>query len=85
MSPLFNRYNLSIETLLCCNRYHLSLIGIPASTFTTPASANIPKPGQTLSSGPIPMTRYHSTSNSIKDRPMSGSSFSRVARDTFFS
>src|SRR6476659_4271674 len=43
MSSLFNKYNLSIEILLCAILI-LSLIGIPASTFTTPAFANTPKP-----------------------------------------
>src|SRR6478672_3452263 len=42
MSPLFNKYNLSIETLLCAI-LALSLIGIPVSTFTTRAFANTPK------------------------------------------
>jgi hypothetical protein len=41
MSPLFNKYNLSIEVLLSFVLI-LSLIGIPATTFTTPAFANIP-------------------------------------------
>src|SRR6185295_14594546 len=43
MSPLFNKYNRSIETLLCAI-LALSLIGIPVSTFTTPAFANNPEP-----------------------------------------
>src|SRR5678815_789853 len=43
MLPLFNKYNLSIETLLCAI-LTLSLIGIPASTFTTPAFGNFPNP-----------------------------------------
>src|SRR5687768_15291118 len=43
MSPVSNRYNFCIEVLLCFVLI-LSLIGIPASTLTTPAFANIPKP-----------------------------------------
>jgi hypothetical protein len=42
MSPLLNKYHLGLETLLCAILI-LPLIGIPASTFTTPAFANTPE------------------------------------------